>query len=163
MKIQKEIKKERSLYEWILFVRECIKNGIRITFIASMILCIWMSTYKPIPQVEASQEQVRTITEDFESKDIPKQPETIEEKIIRFFGKDSEQAIKVFTCESGLNPNVIGDINTKYPSVGVAQIRMLPERNLQVSEMLDADKNLDYAKHLFDKSGWTPWTCRKVL
>ena len=88
--------------------------------------------------------------------------ETIEQKITRIFGADSERAIKIFTCESNLDPNVIGDLNTKYPSVGVAQIRMLPERNLQVKDMLDPDKNLEYAKLLFNKSGWEPWACRGV-
>jgi len=56
--------------------------------------------------------------------------ETIEQKIDRIFGKDSASAKKVFTCESNLRPDAIGDTNTKYHSIGVAQIRLLPERNL---------------------------------
>lgn len=90
---------------------------------------------------------------------IPRErPLTIEEKIKNVFGKDGDVAVAVFKAESGLDPNVIGDLKTKYPSVGIAQIRMLPERGLKVADMLDEDKNIAYAKMLFDKSGFSPWT-----
>ena len=83
------------------------------------------------------------------------------------FGKDWEMALKIADCESGLTPDAIGDNypikGQVIPSVGVFQIRLLPERGLTEEEMKNPEHNVEYAKMLFDKSGWTPWSCfRKV-
>jgi hypothetical protein len=30
-------------------------------------------------------------------------------------------------------------------------------------KMLDPDENIKEAKKIYDKSGWGPWTCSKIL
>jgi hypothetical protein len=89
-------------------------------------------------------------------KDIP--PVTIEDKITKAFGKDAKMAIAIAKAESGLRSDAIGDTNTKYSSIGIFQIRLLPERNITKEQMIDSDHNIEYAKMLFDKSGWNPWS-----
>jgi len=84
--------------------------------------------------------------------------ESYEEIIQRYFGDNSKMAIAIAKAESGLNPNAIGDTNTRYHSVGLFQIRLLPERGITKEEMLDPEHNVEYAKMLFDKHGWSPWT-----
>jgi len=101
-------------------------------------------------------EQVAPTSRDQVARD---RVETIEDKIRRVFGKDAEVAIAVAKAESGLDPLVVGDMNTKYHSIGVFQIRLLPERGLTMEQMQNADENINYAKMLFDKHGWKPWTC----
>jgi hypothetical protein len=88
-------------------------------------------------------------------------PETIEDKIAKVFGKDAKMAIAIAKAESGLRSDAIGDTNTKYPSIGVFQIRLLPERGITKEQMLNPDHNIEYAKMLHDKHGWQPWSVWK--
>jgi len=87
--------------------------------------------------------------------------ENIEDKIKRIFPEDWRMAIAIFKAESGLRADAKGDTNTPYPSIGVAQIRMLPERGLNEEDLKDPEYNLQYARLLKDKSGWYPWSCYK--
>lgn len=69
-----------------------------------------------------------------------------------------EQALKVFTCESGLNPWAT---NGQY--LGVAQMGEYERRSTgwkwRVKNQIRA------AKRYFNRTGraWGPWTCRYVL
>ena len=94
-----------------------------------------------------------------EPQSTPAEPSKVDvEQLIRkYFGDDADTAIKVARCESGLNPLAEGDTNTPYHSIGVFQIRLLPDRGLTVEEMQDPENNIAYAKMLYDKSGWKPW------
>lgn len=84
--------------------------------------------------------------------------ETIEDMIKRIFPEDWQLATAIFKAESGLNPNAKGDTNTAYPSIGIAQIRMLPSRGLNEADLYNAEYNLNYARQLKDKSGYKPWS-----
>ena len=84
--------------------------------------------------------------------------ESVEDKIKRIFPEDWELATAIFKAESGLRADAKGDTNTAYPSIGIAQIRMLPERGLNENDLYDVEYNLQYARHLKDIHGWTPWS-----
>lgn len=96
-------------------------------------------------------------------------------EIRRAFGSKAEEAMRVFRCESGLNPRSVGDselASTKRmqaetgkdygSSIGIAQIRLLPGRPSR-EWLLDPYNNIQYARQLYDRQGWQPWTCKKVL
>ena len=91
----------------------------------------------------------------------------IEKLIIKYFGKDADMAVAIAKCESGLNPSRIGDGHLRFEkdgrlfgaSYGVFQVRDLPGRFDDPDKMLNAEENIKWAKSLFDRSGWTPWSC----
>jgi hypothetical protein len=91
------------------------------------------------------------------ARELPR-VESVEDMITRYFGKDAKVAIAVAKAESGLRADALGDTNTKYPSAGIFQIRLLPERQITKEQMFSAEHNIEYAKMLFDKSGWKPWS-----
>lgn len=78
---------------------------------------------------------------------------------VKYFGSEAETMRAICMAESGLDTNAVGDTNTKYPSVGLCQIRLLPERQLTMEQMKIPEENIKYAKLLYDKYGWTPWSC----
>ena len=102
------------------------------------------------------------------------------------FGEKAEAAEKIARCESGLNPERIGDEHltskdgdeTIGRSIGIFQIRTggrdggkvwnrAKANGMTVAEfekkMMNPEENIKYAKQVFDRSGgWTPWTnCMK--
>lgn len=78
--------------------------------------------------------------------------------IKNIFGRDSETAIRVFTCESGLRSKAENDHNYDgFPDIGIAQIHVTSQSLFTVSEMFDAYANLLQAKRMFDSRGWQPW------
>lgn len=92
----------------------------------------------------------------------------IEGKIKEVFGDDWKEAYAIAMAESGLRTDAIGDGHITYEyqgetigmSCGLFQIRTLPGRP-SCEEMLDPDKNIAFAKKLFDRSGWMPWSVYK--
>lgn len=72
------------------------------------------------------------------------------------------EARSIMMCESGGNPNSVGDKNTAYRSYGLFQIRALPGRP-SPEWLLVPENNISYAYSLYQKSGWSPWTCSRVL
>ena len=108
----------------------------------------------------------------------------VEAYIYEVFGEDYEDARTVAHCESKLRPNVVGDtalmsINTETgelvgDSIGVFQIRTgstnwnrAARNGLTAEEFRTKLKgykyNINYAKTIFDRQGFEPWTCKKDL
>ena len=121
---------------------------------------------------------------------IPVPSSEVEEKILKAWEgtKDGHIAIKVFGCESGYNPETIGDKALAFEhngqmygrSIGIAQIRTGGiERNGKIwvasdnvaefeEKMKNPDENLKMARAKYDASlktngnGWYPWkNCAK--
>jgi hypothetical protein len=79
------------------------------------------------------------------------------------FGKDAQQAIKVFTCESGLRTMAMNEHNSDgFPDVGIAQIHVTDKSAFTVPEMQSPVANLYRAKEMFDSRGWQPWDSSKA-
>lgn len=106
----------------------------------------------------------------------------IEQMIKDAFPENYREAIAIAKCESGLNPTRIGDKNLiTYNgddivgnSIGLFQIRTggkdfnrARANNMTPDEfrkwMLDPVENIKYAREIYDRQGWGPWTCKKVL
>ena len=90
----------------------------------------------------------------------------LSKKICKLWGKENcFQALSVAFCESGLNPDRIGDGNFTFlangswhgQSYGVFQVRHLVGRP-HPKDLLDEDFNLSYAHSLWISSGWYPWS-----
>ena len=96
--------------------------------------------------------------------------------IVQVFGEDAPDAIQIAKCESGLNPETIGDTNLMShnngelvgDSIGIFQVRTGGEgwnrakaNGMSAEEfrvyLKDYKKNIDYAKTIFDQEGWSPW------
>lgn len=80
---------------------------------------------------------------------------------------EEDNAVKIAMCESGLDPTRIGDRHlaiegTKGMSFGLFQIRHLDGRP-DPEWLLHEDNNIQYARELWEKSGWTPWTCARKI
>jgi len=124
---------------------------------------------QPKPEVKAEAiEELPTITnidkeKGFESADY-REPEARESRgdlFDKYFAENAKVMRAICTAESGLDPLVIGDMNTPHVSVGLCQIRILPERQITIEQMQNPEENVAYAKLLFDKHGFTPWSCWK--
>lgn len=106
----------------------------------------------------------------------------IEQMIKDTFPENYQEAITIAKCESGLDPTRIGDKalityngdDIVGDSIGLFQIRTggkdfnrARANNMTPDEfrtwMLDAKENIKYAKTIYDKQGWGPWTCKKDL
>ena len=91
---------------------------------------------------------------------------TPEGLITRYFGNDAPMAIAIAKCESSLDYKRIGDQDKQYykngrlygKSCGLFQIRLFPNRP-DCDYLLDTENNVKYAKQLFNKKGWQPWSC----
>jgi hypothetical protein len=82
--------------------------------------------------------------------------------------------IRIAKCESNFNPNAVGDgllpstiaykaMGLPYgESVSVFQIRLLPGRPSK-SYLMQVDNNINYAKKLYEASGYGPWSCARIL
>lgn len=95
----------------------------------------------------------------------PTNLKTEKEEIIDYirlkFGEDSDMALKVFTCESGLRPSAInwGDAKiTGMPSQGIAQINA-PYND----DLFDWKYNIDIAYEMYSRRNWQPWSCFKLI
>lgn len=96
-----------------------------------------------------------------------KNPSTdIEGKVCKKWGTECKVAIAVMKAESQGDPRRIGDKHLTFwkegreygASYGLFQLRDLPGRFNNPQDMLDEDKNIDYAYAMYQKSGWRPWS-----
>lgn len=98
----------------------------------------------------------------------PPPPAGSVESIIRSaFGVHGDDAVAIARCESGLNPAAY---NPAGPYYGLFQIGAHHAANFQAVTGISlavggrqAGPNVQYAKWLFDRSGWGQWGCRHVL
>lgn len=89
------------------------------------------------------------------------QPKDIKEMIHFLFQENADNAIEVFTCESGLNPKAINKNTNGTIDVGVAQINSV--HGVSERYLKNAWVNLTVAKSIFDAQGWTPWVCANKM
>jgi hypothetical protein len=92
---------------------------------------------------------------------------SLERLIMDIFGSAGHSAINVASCEStggnGLNPSAVSRGGGNW---GLFQINTVHQGQFETvtghpwSEVLDAGLNTQFAKWLYDQSGWGPWACR---
>lgn len=104
---------------------------------------------------------------------FPKKEFNVEGYIKQVFGKDSATALAVAYAESGRRCNAVGDGGLQFnrdgvkygASYGVFQIRYLKGRP-SPEQLLDCRTNILFAKSMFDRQGFKPWsvfTSKKYL
>jgi hypothetical protein len=82
------------------------------------------------------------------------------------FGPAREAATRVAQCESGLDPNAVSPGGGNH---GLFQINNVHKADFERvtgqpwSKIYDAHLNTKYAKWLYDRQGWAPWTCRTAV
>lgn len=140
--------------------------------------------YISISNPTVAQAEVAVSTgEDQEEPGVPTQVvQSSPEDIIReIFGEKADEAILIAQCESNLEAHRIGDGHLKLDnglgeSYGIFQIRSggaegggwsRPAKlGITLDEfktrMLDPRQNIEYAKQIYDRGGWSAWTCGKI-
>ena len=94
-------------------------------------------------------------------------PESMEQKIERIFGEDSEIMKRVFRCESGLKQFKENGEVLKSPTgdYGISQINEASwdktAKELGLDYKNSEDDNLTMAKYILEKQGMKAWTCYK--
>lgn len=76
----------------------------------------------------------------------------VKDLIIRYFPEEPEVALAVAEAESGFNPRA-----DNGRCVGVLQIMLFPDRPTR-EELYDAETNIAYARKMYLKQSWSPWT-----
>jgi hypothetical protein len=93
--------------------------------------------------------------------EVVRLPDEVEEFVRAVFGKEADNALKVFRCESGLRAQAYNKNTNGSIDVGVAQINSVhgvPKRYLENYKI-----NILVAKQIYDASGWNPWVCAKKV
>jgi soluble lytic murein transglycosylase-like protein len=158
----KRAKKAHSNFRVLIFL--VVMSGVWYMCYKANHMSNFQTDLKEKMEVQAEEPAPSPLTKDGFEQVAPRDElprESTNQLISRYFGKDADVAIAIAKAESGLNPNAIGDTDTKYHSVGLFQIRLLPERGISKEEMLNPEHNVQYAKMLFDKHGWSPWSVFK--
>jgi len=89
----------------------------------------------------------------------------IEKEIHLVFGDDWEKALRIFECESGLNPKAVNTNNKNGTfDAGLPQINSV--HGIKAKWLKNPSISIRVAKQLFDEQGWSPWyssfTCHKI-
>jgi hypothetical protein len=101
-----------------------------------------------------------------EIEPTPSPEELVIAEIKEVFGKDGDDAVRVFTCESKLKSKCNDGLN-KNGSVdcGIAQVNSV--HGVSRKWLLKPEINIRVAKQLFDEQGWNPWrssnSCHHML
>jgi hypothetical protein len=86
-----------------------------------------------------------------------------ESAIRHWFPDMYDKAVRVADCESSLNP---GSVSSGGGNWGLFQINSVHRDSFTSvtgqpwSAVLNADANAQFARWLFNSSGWGPWACR---
>ncbi len=88
-------------------------------------------------------------------------------KVEAVFGANSDRMLKIAFCESGYKTDVI----SRTSDIGFFQINLAAHwdkiqgitRAEKIVWLQDIDNNIAFAKLLFDKSGFNPWVCNKLI
>ena len=91
-------------------------------------------------------------------------PSPSQDAITQAFGPIADQAMNVAQCESNMDPNAVSSGGGNY---GLFQINRVHADDFEAvtgqpfhDGALDPYANSNYAKHLYDQEGWSPWACR---
>jgi Lysozyme like domain len=93
----------------------------------------------------------------------PAPTSSAERAIAHWFPDVYDAAVSVAWCESNMDP---GAVSSGGGNHGLFQINSLHRSSFESvtgrpwSDVYDADANARFARHLYDGSGWGPWTCK---
>ena len=85
----------------------------------------------------------------------------IEEAINLIWKEQSKEALAIAKCESGLNPETIGDSGK---SIGIFQIYLPAHPQYKEEDLMNVWYNVSIAYQIYQKQGWSAWLkCAKLL
>lgn len=149
--------------------------------LGSITLCLWLQFFGQsynLSKMEVEAQEYKTPVVVVEANKELTEQQKIQQYIIEVFGKDAMQALKIAECESRFNPHTIGDTHLMSnnaqtgeligDSIGIFQVRTggsdwnrAKANGMSVEEfrakLHDYKYNIDYAKTIFDRSGWEAW------
>ena len=157
-----------------------------IVLVLTILVGLYFDSQKPVQLVSPSLEIHKVSAQEVTPTPIKEEPKTEKEAIIAYihevFGSDAKEALIVSKCESGHRADAVGDtaLMVNYQgeivgdSIGVFQIRTggkdfnrAKANGMTADEfrayLKDYKNNVNYAKQIFDRQGWYPWTCKKDL
>ncbi len=76
------------------------------------------------------------------------------------FGADASEISGTMKCESGYNPEAVGDLGTSF---GVAQIHLIAHPDITKAQALDPDFSVKWMAEQFSKGNAHIWTCHRLL
>lgn len=120
--------------------------------VAGLVLALALSACQPVGNVVPASSSGQAYTP------------TVDEIIQKHFGSVADQARRIAHCESTMNPDAVSRTNDH----GLFQINAVHRAEFERVtghawwRIYDADLNTRYAKHLYDKQSWSPWSCRYV-
>ena len=121
---------------------------------------------RELPVINSSIEFKEQSEEVVEVADGEESLDSSPEQLIRKeFGDKADIALAIAKAESGLNPEAVGDMHITFEkdgklmgmSCGLFQVRILEGRP-DCETLKDPETNVRYAKALYDKSGFQPWS-----
>lgn len=93
-----------------------------------------------------------------------KKPKSIEDMITDEFGKHADEALRIAFCESKFDTDDVSSAG----AVGVFQIR--PQNHgwrvgkvKKGKDLFDPLTNVRVARHIFERQGWQPWVCARIV
>jgi hypothetical protein len=92
---------------------------------------------------------------------VPRLPENVEEYVRAVFGKEANNALKVFRCESGLKASAKGTNKNGSTDVGIAQINSV--HGIREKWLKNYKINILVAHQLWEEQGWGPWVCSRKM
>ncbi len=123
------------------------------------------SSYTPITiSVEKTQDSVIYSAIDKNEKIVYNQD--IENYIVQIFGSQSQTALAVAKCESGLNPNATHLNSNSSIDFGVFQINSSHFSHVEgdtpqekTDNLFNWQYNIAFAYQLYSATSWDSWTC----
>ena len=93
------------------------------------------------------------------------QQDAIINEIREVFGKDSDDAFRILSCENkGLRPDAVNTNTDGSKDYGIFQINNKWQGVTNVSFLTDWKINVNMAKRIFDGRGnWSAWACAKKV
>lgn len=124
-------------------------------------------TTSPVSEVEAVSDREPRESEEGSTPVMEVASSSVEAKILKAWegtGK-GHIAVAVAKGESKLRSDAVGDKHLEFwaggkkmgHSCGIFQIRVLPGRP-DCETLKDTNKNIEYARKLYDRAGFNPWT-----
>lgn len=97
-------------------------------------------------------------------EDLP-EIEQIKSYIREVFGKESDNAFKVLSCENkALNPKATNHNRNGSIDRGIFQINSVHDNGkAKGKDMFNFEDNIDVAYKIYEEQGWSPWTCSHMI
>lgn len=92
---------------------------------------------------------------------------TVVDLINKYFPAEAEAATAIAKCESGLRSNALGTNTNGTQDHGVFQINSVHFGKIKADNkkewLMNPENNIKLARQIYDRQGWSPWVCKKVL